>query len=321
MEIAISIDIGGTNTKLALVDQQGRILYQDSVSTQENGGGEAYFQQVFQSVDGLRSKMPPQVYFSGIGIGAPSCNDKNGTIAHAANLPFDESVSIIEIFHQRFELPVYLINDANAAALGEKIFGGARELKNFLLLTLGTGLGCGIILENNVITGKTGMAGELGHVNVVRNGRACGCGRRGCLETYVSATGIKRTAFELMASEVDESPLREFKFHQLTAKDIYHAAKEGDRLAIKAFEMTGQVLGYKLGDLATALEPEAIFLSGGLTEAGALLFKPTIEYMNRNIINNLKNKINILPSQLGANDAAILGAASLVWENQKVNQL
>ena len=321
MEIALSIDIGGTNTKLALVDSQGQIQAQSSVPTQGYESADAYFQQIFQTADRLRSQLSNADYFTGVGIGAPSCNGKTGKIVHAANLPFDESVSIVKIFEQHYDLPVHLINDSNAAALGEKRYGGAKEVENFLLLTLGTGLGCGIMLENRVITGKTGMAGELGHVNAVRNGRACGCGRKGCLETYVSATGIKRTAFELMATELDESPLRHIRFHDLTAKDIYQAAKLGDRLSLLAFEKTGRVLGHMLGEVATAIEPEAIFLSGGLSSAGSLLFMPTIDAMNETIISYLKNKVKILPSQLGTHEAAILGAASLVWENQKVKML
>lgn len=318
MALSIGIDIGGTSTKLALVNKNGFILSRTVISTEDISDQETYFQTLFNYITNLSLSSNGQGPVRGIGIGAPACNGRAGIIENAANLPFQKRVEIVKIIEAELGLPTRLINDSNAAAIGEKKYGGAKKFDSFLLLTLGTGLGCGIILDGEIITGKNGGAGELGHINMIPNGRACGCGRRGCLETYVSATGIKRTAFALLAEERESSLLRQYNYEQMTAMRIYDAAKQGDSLAIKAFEFTGNLLGQKLAEIATALEPEAIFLAGGLAEAGALLFAPTEQSLNDNILITLKNKIPVLPSELGTNDAALLGAASLVWENLKV---
>ena len=320
VELAVSIDIGGTNTKIALISQQGKIMNQTSMPSHGIANIEQYFQELFSRIDDMRASLNGQslTEIAGIGIGAPGCNGKAGIIDYAANLPFDEPVEIVKICKAAYQRPTFLINDSNAAALGEKYYGGAKALSNFMLLTLGTGLGCGIFLENQIISGKFGLAGELGHVNVVPEGRACGCGRRGCLETYVSATGIKRTVFELMANERDASSLRSLSYDQITAKAIFEAARQEDPIALQAFAVTGKVLGEKLSDMVIALEPEAIFLSGGLTDAGNLLFEPTTFHLNKNLLDAFKGRVQLIPSTLGANDAALLGAASLVWEYQKV---
>lgn len=259
----------------------------------------------------------PAQSVSGIGIGAPSSNERTGTIAHTANLIFQEPVPIRDIFARRFGLPSYLVKDANASALGEYRFGGARGMNNFALLTLGTGLGCGIFINGAHVPGYSGLASELGHITVTTGGRQCGCGRRGCLETYVSATGIRRTVFELMATELEESELRRYSFPELTAHHIAEAAAQGDRLARMAFDYTGDILGSKIADLAAAIEPEAVFLSGGLAQAGELLLEPTRRSLERNLLHLMQGGIQVLPSQLGANDAALLGAASLALYNHQ----
>ena len=319
MSLTIGIDIGGTSTKLALVDETGVILGRQVMPTDQMKDKDTYFLSLFQHLSKLKHSVNGHGPLVGIGIGAPASDGKEGVISNAANLPFGgERVEIVKIIEREMGLPTSLMNDSNAAALGEKRFGNAKEYESFLFLTLGTGLGCGIMLENRILTGKRGWAGELGHINVKPNGRACGCGQRGCLETYVSATGIKRTAFALLAEERTPSRLRCYNYEEMTAMHIFSAAQNGDQLAMRAFEVTGDILGRKLAEVSTTLEPEAIFLAGGLSEAGELLFRPTKQSMNKNILNTLKNTIPILPSKLGTNEAALLGAASLVWENQKV---
>lgn len=319
MALSVGIDIGGTSTKLALVTEDGVIMGRKVLITQGINDEKTYFKSLFEQIRALGQSINGKGPLRGIGIGAPACNGRTGTIEYAANLPFGgERVEIVNILEAELGLPTFLINDSNAAAVGEKKYGGAQQFDSFILLTLGTGLGCGIMLENKIITGKNGWAGELGHVNVTPNGRACGCGRRGCLETYVSATGIKRTAFALLAEERDDSLLRQYNYEEMTAMRIYDAAVQKDPLALKAFELTGNILGQKLAEIGTTLEPEAIFLAGGLAEAGPLLFEPTEKSLNNHILNTLKNKIPVLASKLGTNDAALLGAASLVWEYQKV---
>lgn len=318
MALSVGIDIGGTSTKLALINENGVIMTRSVLSTQGITDQDSYFQALFAQISELSQRVNGQGPVRGIGIGAPACDGQKGIIENAANLPFEKRVEIVKIITAKSGLPTLLINDSNAAALGEKKYGGAKNYDSFLLLTLGTGLGCGIMLNNKIVTGKNGLAGELGHVTVIPNDRACGCGRRGCLETYVSATGIKRTAFALLAKEREPSLLRQYNYMEMTAMRIFDAAVQQDPIALKAFEFTGTILGQKLAEFGTALEPEAIFLAGGLAEAGALLFEPTERSFNNNILNSLRNKIPVLPSKLGTNDAALLGAASLVWENLKV---
>ncbi len=317
LDTAISIDIGGTNTKIALVDSNGAILARERLQTRASQSVESYFESIFQQIDHVRRPFP-QVKLVGIGIGAPACNERDGTIERSANLLFKERVPIRQIFADRYRLPAHLIKDANAAALGEQLFGGGRGMDNFILLTLGTGLGGGIILNGRLVSGSSGLASEMGHMRVPGSaGRRCGCGRRGCLETYVSATGIIRTVFALLAEETAESRLRHISYAELTAHHIFEAAHDGDPIACLAFERTGAVLGAKMADLVAALEPEAIFLSGGLAQAGDLLLQPAQEHLDRDLLHLMQGKVSILPSQLGADDAALLGAASLPLFNQK----
>lgn len=316
MEFAASIDIGGTVTKIALVSSSGVIISRKELSTQSSQSVKAYFQAIYDQIDQLLQEQGnPEL--AGIGIGAPGCNERLGTIERTANLLIKEAVPIRDIFARHYEVPAYLIKDSNAAALGEHLFGGAVDMQNFLLLTLGTGLGCGFFINGQLVRGEHGLASELGHITVTPDGRRCGCGRRGCFETYVSATGIKRTVFELLGRELTKSELRHFSFAEMTARHIYEAAGRGDEVAIEAFRRTAEILALKIADLAAAFDPEAVFLSGGLAQAGDLLLAPTAAFLDQQVLYLMKGKIRVLPSQLGANDAALLGAASLALHNQK----
>ncbi len=319
MATAVSIDIGGTQAKLALVDEQGAISARRHLDTRACRKLEEFVAGLFAEVEFLlREAGRTSVDLEGIGIGAPSCNEFEGTIARAANLPFDAPYPIRHEVESRFRLPTRLIKDSSAAALGEHLFGGARDMTHFILLTLGTGLGSGVMVDGRIVRGGTGLASEFGHSLVDPAGRECGCGRRGCLETYVSATGIVRTAFALMAEMKADSPLRRRPFAEMTAEHLFEAARAGDPISREAFARTGRTLGIKITDLIVALEPQAIFLSGGLATSGDLLLAPTLAAVRQHELPLLKNKVQILQSELGAHDAALLGAAAPILHQQKV---
>jgi glucokinase len=212
-----------------------------------------------------------------------------------------------------YDLPSVITNDANAAAIGEMKFGAAKGMKDFIMITLGTGVGSGIVANGDLIYGADGFAGEIGHTIYDPNGRQCGCGRKGCLETYTSAGGIKRTVFELLALYNDESELRDISFNDMTSKKISEAARKGDKIALKAFDETGRILGIKLADAIAHTSPQAIILFGGLACSGELIFKPTQKYMEENVLNIFKNKVKLIPSALTAGNAAVLGASALIW--------
>ena len=251
---------------------------------------------------------------AGIGIGAANGNYFSGCIENAANLPWKGVVKIVEAFEKQFGVPVFLTNDANAAAIGEMVYGGAKGMTDFIEITLGTGLGSGIVTSGKMLYGHDGFAGECGHVIVERGGRDCGCGRKGCLETYVSATGVVRTATELLAKRNIDSELRSIPNSELTALKVSQAANRGDAIAKEVFEFTGEMLGRALADFVAITSPQAIFLFGGLVKAGEILFEPVRRAMEANMLNIFKNKVQVLPSQLG-DDAAILGSAALVSFN------
>lgn len=320
MQTALSIDIGGTSTKLAIVNQEGKILSQLNLKTKDNNNEHDYFESLFKAISTLFSQQNGSLNIKGIGIGAPSCNPKNGTISRAANLPFLEEVEIVKILEERFNLPVFLVKDGNASAIGEGLFGAALDMNNYLVLTLGTGLGCGIVINNKIVAGSNGQAGELGHAVIKKNGRECGCGNKGCLETYVSATGIKRTLFKLLSFSVEENNFKDIPFNTVTPRMIYEAAQNGNLIALKAFQQTGQILGEKLAELVAIFEPEAIFLAGGLSGAGDLLFDPVTSSMEKNLLDFYKGKVKVLRSSLDTNEAALLGSASLVWQDQKIKE-
>jgi glucokinase len=251
----------------------------------------------------------------GIGVGAPNGNYYNGTIGFAPNLNFKGVVPVVDFIKGKFDFEVVVLtNDANAAAMGEMIYGGAKGMRDFIMITLGTGVGSGIVVNGEMVYGHDGFAGELGHVIAVPEGRNCGCGRKGCLETYTSANGIKRTVFELLANTIEHSELRNISYNELSSKMIDEAAKRSDIIAKAAFDYTGKILGKKLADAIAHTSPEAIFLFGGLAQAGNLIFEPTKRYMEEALLNIYKDKVKLLPSQLPPGDAAILGASALVWK-------
>ena len=317
MKLSVGIDIGGTNTTFGLVDESGRIVARGNISTRNNTDFQDYVNQVS---DGIRQLLGQtnNAELAGIGIGAANGNYFSGCIENAANLPWKGLVKIVEAFKNQFGVPVFLTNDANAAAIGEMVYGGAKGMTDFIEITLGTGLGSGIVTGGKMLYDHDGFAGECGHVIVERGGRDCGCGRKGCLETYVSATGVVRTATELLAKRNIDSELRSIPNSELTALKVSQAASRGDAIAREVFEFTGEKLGRALADFVAITSPQAIFLFGGLAKAGEILFEPVRCSMEANMLNIFKNKVKVLPSQLG-DDAAILGASALVLANLSDN--
>ena len=315
-KLAAGIDIGGTNTAFGLVDREGRTVATRAVSTTDYPVLDDYIDMLGATVERLLAEAGADSELAGIGIGAPNANYYNGTIDNAANLPWRVVIPIVERIKARFTgIPVVVTNDANAAAIGEMVYGGARGMRDFILVTLGTGVGSGFVAGGHLIYGHDSFAGELGHTIVIPGGRDCGCGRRGCLETYASATGIRRTVHELTGSEIMPSVLRSVPFSELTAKVISEAAAQGDPLALAAFEKTGEMLGIALANAVAITSPEAIFLFGGLAHAGDLLFEPTRRHMEENMLYNYKGKVQLLPSGIDEGNAAILGASALVWDS------
>ena len=310
MKLAVGIDIGGTNTVFGLVDENGICLKQDSVKTGDYEQVENFVQTVQSKVKTLISDFEGADII-GMGIGAPNANYYTGTIEFAPNLKWKGIVALVDLFKNHFDFPIALTNDANAAAMGERIYGAAKGVNDLLMVTLGTGLGSGFIVNGEIAYGHDGFAGELGHVTVEKNGRLCGCGRRGCLETYASATGIVRTAKEFLA-ENNNSSLADLE--EITSKSIADAANNGDELALKIFNYTSEKLGFALANTVAITSPKLIVLFGGLAQSGDLILKPTKKYMEDYLLKIFKNKIDIVPSQLKAADAAILGASSLAWQ-------
>jgi len=313
-EVAIGIDIGATFTKFGLVDNKGNHLGSDVISTDKHLEIDPYMTELHAALKKLIDSVNQDITIKGIGIGAPNGNYYKGTIEQAPNLKWKGTVPFVELSKKHMDVPTILTNDANAAAIGEMVYGGAKNMQNFIEITLGTGLGSGIVVNGELVYGHDGFAGELGHMTVFFDGRTCGCGRKGCLETYASATGIKRTAFELMSSSPAPSSLRKFTFEELTAATISQEAAKGDPIALEAFDYTGKILGYKLADAVVHTSPEAIFLFGGLANAGDLIFKPTKKYLEEHLLSIFKGKIKLLTSQLQQKNAAVAGASALVWK-------
>ncbi len=308
-QLVAGIDIGGTNTVFGLVDEKGNILLKESVATEHFPIPEDLVAVVCERIKISVAAFSHKYNFVGVGIGAPNGNYFKGTIEFAPNLKWEGIVPLAKLFSERLNVKAVLTNDANAAAIGEMMFGGAKGMKDFLFITLGTGLGSGIVANGELILGHDSFAGEIGHVILFPDGRQCGCGRKGCLETYCSATGIKRTYSDLLMRHPEKNNL---SGKVADAKYIYDKAVQGDTEALEAFNYTGDVLGLALANSVAYTSPEAIFLFGGLALAGDFIFKPTIESFERNLLNIYKYKIKIIPSQLKENDAAILGAASLI---------
>lgn len=313
-EVVLGIDIGGTYTKLGLVDKSGEILMEDQVRSTEHEAIEAFISDIHSHIKQGIQELVPGVQLVGIGVGAPNGNYYSGTIEQAPNLTWKGIIPLVELLEKEFGIPAVVTNDANAAALGEMLFGDAIGLENFIMITLGTGLGSGLVVNGGLIYGSDGFAGELGHVRAVDNGRQCGCGKRGCLETYVSATGIKRTVFELLAEENMDSAFRKIPFSKLKPKLITAYAEEGDPIAIKAFERTGFLLGRSLADSVAHISPSTIFLFGGLAKSGKWIIDPTKKSMEEHLLPIYRNKIQILPSALLHKNIAVLGAAALSWQ-------
>lgn len=310
---AIGIDIGGTTTAFGFVDRNGTLLRQATLDTEADQPADSLVSRLYDAIERLRPSLPPRSGFSGIGIGAPNANYLRGTVENPPNLDWGASVNLVGLFRQRYDLPVAVTNDANAAAIGELLFGGARGMKHAIVITLGTGLGSGIITNGELLYGADGFAGELGHTTVDPDGRHCACGKQGCLETYVSATGLCRTAFELLAQRRDHSQLRDVSFNRLTSKQVYETARRGDSIALAAFDAAARILGMKLADAVAHTSPEAIFLSGGLAAAGDLLLAPTKRYLEEFLFRPYKGKVQLLRSELPEGSGAILGAAALAW--------
>lgn len=322
-ELTIGIDIGGTNTKYGIVDKEGRVIHHGSISTAKHEEFKDYFKDLSQALRNAMESIKGGAKVIGIGVGAANGNYYKGTIERATNLKWKGIIPLADMFKEEFDIPAIITNDANAAAVGELVYGAAKGMKDFIVITLGTGLGSGFVANGKLLNGKHGIAGELGHTSVNPAGRHCNCGKRGCLETYVSATGIKRTVYKLLADHLEPSELRGISFDNLTTKMITECAVRGDVVALAAFEYTGRILGMKLADTVVHTDPEAIFLFGGLSLAGDLIFKPTIRHMEANLMPLFRGKIKVLPSALQNQAAPILGASSLVWnyldDNKPVN--
>ncbi|MDR2498993.1 MAG: ROK family protein [Tannerellaceae bacterium] len=317
----VGIDLGGTNTVFGVVDAKGTILVSDSsMKTQAYPDINDYISTLCNGINAFVEKVGGRDKIRGVGIGAPNGNYFSGCIEFAANLPWRENVPIARMISEKLNLPVALTNDANAAAIGEMTYGAARGMKDFIMITLGTGVGSGIVVGGNLVYGHDGVAGELGHVIIRRtNGRLCGCGRTGCLETYTSATGVARTAREFLENRKDDSLLRQINPDTLTSKDVYIAAIQGDQMAIEIFELTGRILGEAFADFIAFSSPEAIILFGGLANAGDLLLKPIQAAMDKNVLKVFLGKTKLILSQLKESDAAILGASALGWEAKELS--
>ena len=315
-DFVVGIDIGGQSSKLGVVDARGEVLAQSVIPASGSADPKVVVKELAQGVMALISQAGKTGEIRGIGVGAPNGNYYNGTIAFAPNLPWAAhgSVEFAKLLQEACGgIPVSLTNDANAAAMGEMTYGVAKGMKDFIMITLGTGVGSGIVIGGQVLYGSDGFAGELGHTCAVRhNGRLCGCGKTGCLEAYCSAIGVARTAREWLEMSDEKSLLREVQ--NITSKDVYTAALEGDNLALRVFEYTGKILGQSLADFVEFSAPEAIVLFGGLARAKEFLYEPTLKAMNENLLPLWKGKVRILFSQLKESDAAILGASALAWE-------
>ena len=311
----VGMDIGGTNTVFGIVDQRGNVLATDSVKTQSYAKIEEYVEAVSSKLIPLIESVGGVEKIKGMGVGAPNGNYYNGTIEFAPNLPWKGVIPLAALFEEAIGVPTALTNDANAAAIGEMTYGAARGMKDFIMITLGTGVGSGIVINGQLVYGHDGFAGELGHVVVRReNGRACGCGRKGCLETYCSATGVARTAREFLVARPEPSLLREIPAEEIVSKDVYDAAVKGDKLALDIFEFTGRILGEALSDFIAFSSPEAIVLFGGLAKSGDYIMKPIKKALDENILKIYEGKTKLLVSELKDADAAVLGASALGWE-------
>ena len=311
MTYSIGIDIGGTNTDIGLVRNDGCVVARKNLPTGKYYDAELYVADICTKITELMTEQQIEA-IDGIGIAAPMGNYYTGCIDNATNLNFKGVTDLNALFHKHLNVQVTVSNDANAAAYGELVYGGARGMKNFITFTLGTGVGSGIVIDGKLVHGKTGNAGELGHAILIPGGRLCGCGRKGCLETYTSATGIRRTALEMLEQHPEyKGVLSQIDKEKLTSKDVGDAAKAGDSLALEIFEMTGNWLGIAMANAVTFSSPEAIFLMGGPVKAGEVLLQPLRKSFEKHLCFVYAGSVEIKVSQLPDNDAAILGAAAL----------
>ena len=311
MNQAIGIDIGGTITKIGVISKDGNCLKKTHFRTKEHKSFSSYIAQLNDTLKDLIKKYKNIV---GIGIGAPNAS-KSGTIETPSNLKWDGEINIIEKINEKNNLPIYLSNDANCAAMGEMMYGNAKNLTDFIVITLGTGLGSGIVCNGEIIEGSDGFAAELGHFSLNNKNRYTGLNIKGGLEAYVSATGIKRTILYMLSKYTNDSIFRSISFNNLHGEDITKAAEKGDFIALKAYEYTGKILGESLANFVTFMQPEAIILTGGLVHSGKWILEPTKIAFNNNLLPFYKNKVKILTSGLEDKDSAILGSAALVWKN------
>ena len=317
----LGIDIGGTNTVFGIVDARGTVIASSSIKTAKHANIEDYIEELYTEVMRLITVNDAVDKINGIGVGAPNANYYTGNIEHAANLIWEGTIPLAAMLEEKFNIPVAITNDANAAAIGEMTYGAARGLKDFIMITLGTGVGSGIVVNGQLVYGHDGFAGELGHLIVKRsNGRLCGCGRTGCLEAYCSATGVARTAREFLEIRTEPSLLRNIPIDQITSKDVYDAAMQGDQIAKDIFEYTGTILGEAFADMTVFSSPQAFILFGGLSKSGELLLKPLRAAMDRYLMNVFKGKPKVLLSELKEADAAVLGASALGWEVKPIEQ-
>lgn len=314
-QLVIGIDIGGTGTKFGIVDRDGNVLFSSEISTRKHLTVESFIDELYDAMSLLIQKAGGTGRIKGIGVGAPNGNYYTGTIEYAPNLPWKGIIPLAKLLEDKFSLPTTLTNDANAAAIGEMTYGAAKGMKDFIMITLGTGVGSGIVANGQLIYGHDGFAGELGHTIIIPDGRLhAGTGKHGSLESYASATGVRYTALEFLEKSKEKSLLRKVSAEDMDSKKVYEAAIAGDKLAKEVYEFTGRILGIALANAVMFSSPEAIVLFGGLTKAGDLILKPTREHMENNLIQIFQNKVRILISHLKESDAAILGASALAWE-------
>ena len=310
----LGLDMGGTNSVLGVVDARGHVLGRTSIKTQAYKDINDYVNALYEEAQKIIEPLGGMEMVRGIGAGVPNGNYYTGYIQEAMNLPW-QTVPFAQLVSDRFGMPCRITNDANAAAMGEMTYGAAKGMKNFIMITLGTGVGSGIVIDGNVVYGRDGFAGELGHTCAVRgeNARPCNCGKIGCLEAYASATGVARTAKEILTSTTKETVLRQLDVDNITSKDVYDAAEQGDEVAKEIFDFTGTILGQQLADFIAFSAPEAIVLFGGLTKSGDWIKRPIEEAMNKNVLPLWRNKVKVLFSDLKEADAALLGASALAW--------
>jgi glucokinase len=311
----VGVDIGGTGTKFGIVDNVGNVLFSSEMSTKKHAQVHTFIDELNEKLIDLIDKVGGVGRIKGIGVGAPNGNIYTGNIEYAPNLPWRGIIPLAKMIQDKTKLPVKLTNDANAAAVGEMKYGAAQGMKDFIMITLGTGVGSGIVANGQLIYGHDGFAGELGHTVIVPDGRLHpGTGKKGSLESYASATGVTLTAKEILQKSDRPSLLRDVASDELNSKIIFDAASKGDELAKEVFEFTGKILGMALANFVMFSSPEAIILFGGLTKAGDFILKPTREHLEANLIEIFQNKVKILVSHLKESDAAILGASALMWE-------